>query len=92
MTETELISYVVREAKVAPTTAARVIDALRAADLLDPIPGDGPAPSGNGRRNAKASRLTEAEIRAKLIEGFEKVRGMEIEDVYPGGWSDTVHP
>ncbi|MFL5538269.1 MAG: hypothetical protein ACJ8J0_04725 [Longimicrobiaceae bacterium] len=82
MTESELISYVVREAKVAPTTAARVIDALRAADLLDPIPGDGPAPARNGRGNKKARRLTEAEIRAKLIEGFEKVRGIEIEDVF----------
>jgi hypothetical protein len=92
MTESELISYVVREAKVAPSTAARVIDALRAADLLDPIPGDGPAPSPNGQRNRKASRLTEAEIRAKLIEGFDKVRGMEIEDVFPGGWSETRHP
>ena len=46
MTESDLISYVVREAKVAPATAARVVDALRAADLLDPIPGDGPAPDG----------------------------------------------
>jgi hypothetical protein len=82
MTESELISYVAREAKVAPTTAARVVDALRAADLLDPIPGDGPAPERNGRQKSKRPRLTEAEIRAKLIAGFNKVRGMEIEDVF----------
>ena len=82
MTETDLISYVAREAKVAPSTAARVIDALRAADLLDPIPGDGPAPERKGRRKPKRPRMTEAEIRAKLVEGFNKVRGMEIEDVY----------
>ena len=90
MTESELVSYVVHEAKVAPTTAARVIDALRAADLLDPIPGDGPAPNGRGKK--KVRRLTEAEIRARLIEGFNKVVGMEIEDVFPGGWSETLHP
>jgi hypothetical protein len=88
MTETELISYVAREAKVAPTTAARVIDALRAADLLDPIPGDGPAPEGKSKR----PRLTEAEIRAKLVAGLNAVKGMEIEDVFPGGWSETLHP
>jgi hypothetical protein len=53
MTESDLISYVVREAKVAPTTAARVIDALRAADLLDPIPGTGRHPSAkeDGKRS-----------------------------------------
>jgi hypothetical protein len=92
MTEPELISYVVREAKVAPTTAARVIDALRAAGVLDPVPGDEPLPLRNGRRGKKV-RLAEAEIRAKLIEGFNKVVGMEIEDVFPGGWSDEIlHP
>jgi|1186.fasta_scaffold119632_2 hypothetical protein len=91
MTEPELISYVVREAKVAPTTAARVIDALRAAGLLDPVPGDEPLPPRKGRRGAKV-RLTEAEIRARLIEGLRKVQGMEIEDVFPGGWSETVRP
>jgi len=92
MTESDLISYVAREAKVAPATAARVVDALRAADLLDPIPGDGPAPERKGGRKSKRPRLTEAEIRAKLIAGLEKVKGMEIEDVFPGGWSETLHP
>lgn len=93
MTETDLISYVAREAKVAPSTAARVIDALRAADLLDPIPGDGPAPKRKRRRKSKRPRMTEAEIRATLIEGLNKVQGMEIEDVFPGGWSDEIlHP
>jgi len=91
MTEPELISYVVREAKVAPTTAARVIDALRAANLLDPVPGDEPLPPRRRRRGRKL-RLTEAEIRAKLIEGLRKVQGMEIEDVFPGGWSEAIRP
>ena len=92
MTESELISYVAREAKVSPATATRVIDVLRAAELLDPVSGDESLPLRNGRRGTKV-RLTEAEIRAKLIEGFNKVVGMEIEDVFPGGWSDEIlHP
>jgi hypothetical protein len=79
MTESELISYVAREAKVAPATAARVLDVLRAAELLDRR--DKPTSRRNGR-GGKGRALSETEIRARLVEAFDQVKGMEIEDVF----------
>lgn len=48
------------------------------------------------RRNGKASAddeediITpeEAAIRRRLAEAFDKVRGMEIENLFPSGWAD----
>ena len=46
------------------------------------------------RKNAPAARKesrqitengSEAQVRARLVEGFRRARGIEIEDVYPGG-------
>jgi hypothetical protein len=90
MTKSELISHVARVAKVKPSTAARVIEAI--VEVEDGVAALDTASRQNGRRRKKAPHLTEAEIRAKLIAGFEKVRGIEIEDVFPGGWSEMLPP
>jgi len=85
MTKSELISHVARVAKVKPATAARVVEAILEVEggvaTLDT------ASRGNGRRKRKTPRLSEAEIRAKLIEGFDKVVGMEIEALLSGSLS-----
>ena len=90
MTKSELISSVARMAKVKPATAASVIEAIL--ELEDGVAALDTASRSNGRRKKKTPRLSEAEIRAKLIEGLQKVKGMEIEDVFPGGWSEVLHP
>jgi hypothetical protein len=90
MTIPELISHVARTAKVKPSTAASVIEAILATEGGVAVLDDGAR--RNGRRRKKAPHLSEAEIRAKLIEGLQKVKGMEIEDVFPGGWSEVLHP
>ena len=90
MTTSELISQVARVAKVKPATAARVIEAIL--QVEDGVAALDTASRRNGRRRKKTPALSEAEIRVKLIEGFNKVVGMEIEDVFPGGWSETLHP
>jgi hypothetical protein len=80
MTKSELISHVARVAKVKPATAARVVEAIL--EVEDGVAALDTASRRNGRKKQKTPRLSEAEIRAKLIAGFDKVVGMEIEDVF----------
>jgi hypothetical protein len=49
--------------------------------------------SRHQRIDASPPEMSEDEIRARLVAALESVRGMEIEDVYPGGWSERrAHP
>jgi hypothetical protein len=105
MTKDEFISTIACKARLTPAAAARVADAIFDADdgaILEALRDSGSCEEvghassrprrGDARKKTGFEGLTEAEIRAKLIEGFQKVQGMEIEDVYPGSWSDAVHP
>jgi len=103
MTKQEFICAIASKAGISASDAARVADAIFEADggaileaLQEPAETGGDLPRKGRRskhgRGRRKPRLTEAQIRARLIEGFNKVRGMEIEDVFPGGWSESLHP